>query len=257
MPIDHATEHRTDAVNIEDYSKFLLHSPTEIVYLLRSLMSKKCLLTAHFNGGKDMLLTSIIGVDNAAGVVYLDTNANEAVNQAICASHHIIFATRQDRIRIQFAANAAQKVPYQQGHALRIAMPQTLLKLQRRDYYRVETPRGKPLAITLNHPQLGHLQGTLLDISVGGAGLTNLPAEVEFSAGLIFHNCRLVLPEIGPIISDMELRNMFDLVLRNGARTKRYGFQFIELPANSQAMIQRYINKLERERRALLAEHGH
>ncbi len=256
MPTDHDTEKKTDAVSVEDYSKFLLHSPTEITYILRSLMTRKCLLTAHFSEGRDIMLTSIIGVDGNAGAVYLDISATEELNRTLCASHHIIFATRQDKVRIQFAASGAQMVHYEAGPALRIAMPHTLLKLQRRDYYRVETPRGKPVTMTLNHPQVGHLQATLMDISVGGVGLTNLPADAQLTTSQVFHNCRLVLPEIGPIISDLELRNQFDLVLRNGARIKRYGFQFIDLPANSQAMIQRYINKLERERRALLAEHA-
>lgn len=244
----------TDAVTIEDYSKFLIHSRTEIVYIVRTLMTRRCILTAHFEEGRGIMLTTVIGVDADNGLIYLDVSPDPAVNARASASPHCVFATRQDKVRIQFAANGMQQVPFEQGTAFRIALPQSLLKLQRRDYFRLETPRGKPLLVTLNHAELGRIEATLADISIGGAGIINLPADPRLEVGTLFRNCRIMLPEIGPVMGDMELRNQFDQILRSGARIRRYGFQFVDLPANSQAMVQRYINKLERERRALLPD---
>jgi len=58
-------------------------------------------------------------------------------------------------------------------------------------------------------------------------------------------------PEIGNIVATMEIRNVFEVTLRNGLKSKRAGCQFINLSANMQSMIQRYIIKVERERRAM------
>ena len=41
----------------EDYSQYLLHSKSEIVAVLRSLVQKGALITVYFDQGKSFLLT--------------------------------------------------------------------------------------------------------------------------------------------------------------------------------------------------------
>jgi c-di-GMP-binding flagellar brake protein YcgR len=50
------------------------------------------------------------------------------------------------------------------------------------------------------------------------------------------------------------VRNSFPVTLRSGAVIKRTGCAFLDLPSSQQAMIQRYIIRLERDRRAKLSE---
>jgi c-di-GMP-binding flagellar brake protein YcgR len=50
------------------------------------------------------------------------------------------------------------------------------------------------------------------------------------------------------------VRNSFPVTLRNGSVIKRTGCAFLNLPSGQQAMIQRYIIRLERDRRAKLSE---
>jgi c-di-GMP-binding flagellar brake protein YcgR len=62
------------------------------------------------------------------------------------------------------------------------------------------------------------------------------------------------LPEIGEIVTDVQVRSIVDVTLRSGQPSRRWGCQFVNLPANMQVLLQRYIIRLERERRARMIE---
>ncbi len=61
---------KLDADQIDEYSKYLLHSRPEIVAVLRSLVKKRAMLSVHFDNGDSFLLTTLLAVDGsvAAGV---------------------------------------------------------------------------------------------------------------------------------------------------------------------------------------------
>jgi c-di-GMP-binding flagellar brake protein YcgR len=98
------------------------------------------------------------------------------------------------------------------------------------------------------------LEVSIADISIGGIGASLRGGEVRLEAGATFQGCHFVLPDIGTIVVALEVRTVFETTLKSGVETQRVGFQFINPPANMQSMIQRYIIKLERERRALQLE---
>jgi c-di-GMP-binding flagellar brake protein YcgR len=43
---------------------------------------------------------------------------------------------------------------------------------------------------------------------------------------------------------------VFEITLRSGARIKRAGCEFVKLPGQMSTLVQRYIIKVERERKA-------
>ena len=62
--------------------------------------------------------------------------------------------------------------------------------------------------------------------------------------------CRIALPEEGTVVSTLEVRNLHQSTLRSGELVLRAGCHFVGIPAAHQAMIQRYIIRIDRERRA-------
>jgi c-di-GMP-binding flagellar brake protein YcgR len=56
--------------------------------------------------------------------------------------------------------------------------------------------------------------------------------------------------EVGVVITTLEVRNVFEITLRNGTRVTRAGCQFANLAGPMLTLIQRYIIKVERERKA-------
>ena len=51
------------------------------------------------------------------------------------------------------------------------------------------------------------------------------------------------------IHTDISVRNSYVVTLKNGANSRRTGCEFVKLGAQQEAMLQRYIIRLERERR--------
>lgn len=235
----------------DDASNFTVSWKKEIVYILRAVMEKTELVSAYFNHGESFILTSIIDIDPDEELVFLDLGANEEANEKILGSEKIIFVTAHDKVKIQFVTNLIEKTRLEGRDVFRIGIPKSLIKLQRREYYRVTTPVANPLKCVVLMGDKRKIEMTVADISIGGVGVVLPPADAIVEPGMIFNGCHLVLPEIGNIVATMEIRNVFEVTLRNGLKTKRAGCQFIDLSANMQSMIQRYIIKVERERRAM------
>jgi c-di-GMP-binding flagellar brake protein YcgR len=235
----------------DDASSFTVSWKKEILYILRAVMEKNALISAYFNRGNSFMLTSIIDIDPDEELVFLDYGADEEFNKKILESEKIIFVTAHDKVKVQFVTNRIEKTQLENRDAFRIELPESLIKLQRRDYYRVTTPIINPLKCIVLMEGQRKVEMVVADISIGGVGVVLPATEAAVEQGMIFNGCSLVLPEIGNIVATMEIRNVFEVTLRNGLKTKRAGCQFVNLPANMQTMIQRYIIKVERERRAM------
>lgn len=234
-----------------DNSNYIIHSRVEILYILRAIQHKNELVTAYFNQGKDFILTSIIEVDN--GSLILDYGTSEALNQRAVASDRIILVTTQDRVKVQFVADGMEQVEYLGRPAFRTAIPSELLKLQRREYYRLTTPMVNPITCSLTRPDSSRIDLVIADISLGGIAIANYQHQIMLEIGDKFADCRIVLPDIGTLTTGLEVRNEHEILLKNGTKSHRAGCMFIDMPPRQQNTIQRYIIKLDRERRALVA----
>lgn len=232
-------------------SSFTVNWKKEIVYILRAVMEKTELVSAYFNRGESFILTSIIAVDPDEELVFLDLGANEVFNKKILDSERIVFVTAHDKVKVQFVGHWIEKAQLEGRDVFRIELPKSLIKLQRREYYRVTTPIVRPLKCTILMEDKSKIEMAVVDISIGGVGVALPPEDVAVEPGTVFNGCSLVLPEIGNIVATMEIRNVFEVTSRTGAKTQRAGCQFVNLSANMQSMIQRYIIKVERERRAM------
>ncbi|RXM03290.1 hypothetical protein EO238_29540 [Citrobacter sp. AAK_AS5] len=62
----------------------------------------------------------------------------------------------------------------------------------------------------------------------------------------VFEYCRLELPGAAPIDVTLRVRNAFQITRRDGRRVRRYGCQFVGLPAQAVQAIQRYIMNRDR-----------
>lgn len=217
-------------------------------------MQKNGLVTAYFNQGETFVLTSVLMVDKERDEVILDCGSNEALNLKLLESPQTLFVTYQDKVKVQFSADRVVKTKFNNRDAFCIKLPNQLLKLQRREYYRLLTPIINPLRCVIPVTEKSRAEVTVVDISVGGIGITGLPADASIAAGNIYQGCRIMLPEIGVVTITIEIKSFQDIILRSGAKSRRYGCQFVDAPASMQVLIQRYINKQERDRRARLAE---
>jgi c-di-GMP-binding flagellar brake protein YcgR len=106
----------------------------------------------------------------------------------------------------------------------------------------------------MTQPDSSKIEVAIADISLGGIAITHYKEQIELEIGDRFNACRILLPDIGTVTTDIEIRNEQEITMKNGAKNHRAGCMFINLHSSQQAMIQRYIIKLDRERRSILAE---
>lgn len=202
--------------------------------------------------GADVFLTSLLAVQPERGQLIFDCSGCNETNQGILAAQHCIFFGRPDGIHVQFSTGRVKEIIYDGGKAFSVALPKHVVRLQRREFFRIETPRVRPLQFYGRLPDNSLLNQAVHDISVAGIGVsaTQLPDGLSIGQGL--GNCRFSLPEDeNDLFFSATIRHLTEQESRSGSRHWRIGLHFDDLPMSAQSRIQRYIDKVERERHEL------
>ena len=236
---------------VEDDARFSVSQPAEIVFVLKQIMQNTQLVTAYMDGGADFALTSVLDVMPDTAEVVLDVSPDAAANKRLLAARKVLLVTSHDQVKVKFATGDIREVRYKGRPALRIPLPDSLVRIQRREHYRIATPITKPLICTLPLPDRGadmQAEAIVLDISIGGVALIDNHGATEFKIGDVFENCRIGLPEVGTLVVSLKVRNSFNTPLRNGLHFRRFGCQFLNLLPSTESLVQRYIMVLDRSR---------
>jgi flagellar brake protein len=238
-----------------DLSPFLLTSPRQIVSVLRNLGERKQLVRLLINNGADAVMTSILDIDETRGLLVIDVAPTASMNQRILAADDVEFESSLDSIRIQFSGFHLQQCQYQGLIAFCMPIPKQLLRLQRREFYRVPTPITNPVRCNVrvqndDGQPVRNVALPLQNVSGGGIALLDDNRQLDDTIGRIYKNCRIDLPGGVAVTVDLQIRNSQEINRGPGKTTRRLGCLFVEPPASELAAIQRYITKLEREQNA-------
>ena len=236
----------------DKYSQYLLTGRNEMFAVCRGLADHVSLISMIFNGGHDMVLTTLISWGENG--LLLDFGASEEMNQAALKAEKLFCSAQLDKVEIQFILRGVKRVVVDGRPTFHAPLPESILRLQRREYFRLLTPIVNPLrckmrCLDANGAPLS-LSSQVVDISVGGACLAGLPADLPLDTDTQFADCVIDLPEGGAVVANLQLRWLADVVSRSGVPSKRAGFEFLRLPHAKSTLIQRYITKTERERKA-------
>lgn len=244
-----------ELLQADDYSRYLLKEKTDILFNLRSLMQKRAMISAFIDASADSFLTAILAVTPDERSLVLDAASDDTINQRVETADQLIFVTQLDKIKIQFAAQRITRFPHEGHDAFLIPLPAALLRLQRREYYRLTAHSPHYLSCqvpihTGEGDKVISVETDVVDISGGGLAITVPPNGIPFEPDMEFADCRLMLPEVGPIAATLRVRNIFRITNRDGSVMLRAGCEFVNLSPGMASTIQRYILKAERERNA-------
>lgn len=236
----------------DEYSRYMLRSPAEVRPVLRGLCERVSQITVFFNEGKDMLLTTLAAV--ADDHLILDYGPSSETNRkALEVDRHFCVAAL-DKVRIQFILRGFTAVEHAGHTAFRCALPEEVLRLQRREHYRLNTPLVRPLRCVMTMPlpddETHQHMAHVFDISGGGLGITAPDEAVPFEVGMEIPGCRIDLPEVGIVTATLQVCSIYYVTLRSGATVRRAGCKFVGLSMPMSTLVQRYIIKVERERKA-------
>ncbi len=242
----------------DEYSQFLLHSKSEILAVLRSLIQKGAMITVHFDQGRSFLLTTMLSLTSDNREFILDIGSNEEMNRRALLADKLILTTIIDKVKVQFSLKELSQTQNEGRAAFLGNVPETLLRLQRREYFRLSTPIVNPVKLNAiarrADKSAQNVELPLLDVSGGGVGLmATLDHAQLFERGETLSDCKMMLPEEGLLVVSLCVRNLFDVTTRNGSHYVRMGCEFVNLSGARLNMVQRYITRVERERKAKLS----
>ena len=232
--------------------RFLTSGPRPVAFMLSGFARENEQFSVVFNRGTDMFLSTLIAVDTEKGRLIFDYSGSIETNKGVLASEQNVFVGRPGGITVQFTCGQATEIMYEGAKAFSAPMPKLVIRMQRREFFRISTPRIRPLMFFGRLPDGSLLNLPAHDISVAGIGLdaATLPDGLEF--GLVLSSCRLNLPDDGnDLFFTATLRHLREHEVRAGLQQWRIGLLFNKLTGSDESRIQRYIAKLERERNDL------
>ncbi len=229
-----------------DNSPFSIRSHKEITFILDDLAKHETPITLETQDGV-VLVTSVLYVSGDGKFVCIDVGADDNVNERIVHSQHVFFVT-QSNIKVRWYSTHLQLVMLQnREYAFSMHVPAVIERIQRREYFRLDTPQGKNALICKIPTEAEIIEVPLFDMSVGGIGVTvrgELPAI--FVQGEILEGCSIDFPEIGRVPISLRVRGKWSTISTlSGEHFHRVGLQFANLGRGASNVIQRYMVQLE------------
>lgn len=229
-------------------SDFLIHSKAEIQNILQTICERSTRSALYYDARKNFVLTMVLAVNEEG--IWIDPASRSTDNRHLLNSDEIVFVSTHNNTKVQFVATTPWQVAYESGNAIFLPLPQQLLRLQRRDYYRLDALPQHPLKCVLNPSQnerhIKH-EARVADISVGGLSLLCQEKDFELRPGNIYPDCEINLPEVGTLTATLQVKNIFDVTSRAGKVNRRAGCVFVKPNRETTLPLQRYVAQMQRQ----------
>lgn len=230
----------------DDENEYLISNPKEIASILQTIAQRKSRVALYYNEGISMVLTMILAADENG--VWIDAASNPLDNRLIERSKRIIFVSTHNQAKVQFVADDVVLGTYEDSPAFSMALPKKLLRLQRRDYYRLVTPEtNAPKCIIHSVAYQSHTQHeiTIMDISIGGVALVCEASGIELQPGMVYEHCQIELPRLGTVDATIEVKNSLEITDRSGNVKRRAGCVFVKPDGKTTMLLQRYVAQMQ------------
>lgn len=234
---------------MEYESAFLIRSPEQIISKLSVLRKKKCLLTARFGKNDDSFVTTILEVDKKNNLlIFYHSPKGDSIAQLL-NSPKITFNTEYLGIKVAFDTMKLSKIQHQGMSLFAIPIPESVLWIEARDFYRVKSPVSKPsyCGVALGSQELTNLK--LYDISLTGFSMLTDSKAISDLMILYssFEECKLMLSDTSEGTISFEIRSKHIINLEGGRRIEKIGCKFTQITPAFENAIQGCILQIERE----------
>ena len=236
-----------DENEIPDFGR---RNPLEVGVQLRNLANRGDFLTLQYRGGQ--LVTRILDVDTRERTFVFDWGALAEQNSGVLDTPQCQFHASPDGVRVEFSTVTPRRTEFEGRPAFEASFPEVLFYVQRREYFRVDTPVLDPCMCRGTLTDGERFVFEVHDVSLGGVGLrTSDERAAEIAMGMHLVDVELDLRAHGKLRVDLSLVVLRFIDLPNGERRYHLGMRFESLPGSTENSLQRYITQLEMKRRSL------
>ena len=208
----------------------LRRSPTEIAQVLGVLATRKAPITADLQAGELRFTSHLRAVDPVRGCIFLEPDADEAVNAALLSRPRCIFHGTLPAGVVEFAAADPRRIMHEGTPAIRLKFPDVLTRHQRRDDDRASLETQVPLACIADDGGVLSFKGGLIDISANGLGFLIYDPKISLEPGTVLKGCRIDPDNASPLILDLEVRHSELISFPDGTRAERSGCRVVSHP---------------------------
>jgi c-di-GMP-binding flagellar brake protein YcgR len=228
--------------------RFQITGQRPVQFLLAGLAEHNEAFNVHFDHGREHFITMLLAAPPESGKLIFDCSGSSEINRRLLGSDHNVFSGRPGGIQVQFTSGRVSEIIYAGARAFSVGLPKMVLRLQRRESFRIETLRTRPLIFRCTLQDGQRLELPAHDISCAGIGLTASSLPDNLSLGMHLANTFFALPEEKKdFLVGGSLRHITEQETHTG-RQWRIGLEFDKLPYAEESRIQRYIAKVEHER---------
>ncbi|SEA58823.1 flagellar brake protein [Nitrosospira multiformis] len=238
----------------DNNKKYRISSKSGILSVLRVMIRNNSQATCYFGDAGSFFPTALLNLDSQRGEMVLDYGPNEEINQQALQIEKWNVVAFPNQVKVQFSCQQIGKTEFEGRNAFLAQIPESLLRMQKREYYRVATPTTAPVKCVIPL-LLGKSPSTvevlLQDLSCGGMAVIDSNGRSNFEEGSVYENCCIVLPDIGTVNVSMRIIRVepADTGFVHDLQSQRVSCEFADAGENALSLIQRYITRLELEQK--------
>ncbi|MFC3395846.1 flagellar brake protein [Brenneria rubrifaciens] len=237
------------AVDENINEQFVKRNKLAICATLREL--KKNDTAVMINHSHGQFISKILEVMPNNDIFVFDLGSVEHENSRALYAGSLSFVAEPAGAKVEFKAEIVRTVDFQGFPAFTAAIPEQLYFIQRRNYFRINTPLWPPLICRGELPDESHFQFTIKDLSLGGLSLcTDRDTSDLLKQGDIIEKVEMDLDEYGFFCVDLQFigQSAVKAVDNKGEikLTQRLSFKFLALSAAQERDLQQIIFDLER-----------
>jgi len=194
--------------NLDDLKEYTIQSPITVGKYLQTIVNEENEVYLFVNGVDSPFVTEVLGLNLGEGHIFLGRPYDKLIQTVIGPQAEYAVVAFPEHIKIQFNGKGIEMVSYDGAQALQLPMPHEMLRLQRRNYFRVVADQDMMAHIHIDHaPHVGDYE--LTDLSQGGCGISVALNSHEFTVGQFLNDVKLMLPdEKFPVLVRLQVRNI-------------------------------------------------
>ena len=232
----------------EDKEQYLKRGPLAVLTVLKNLLKDQTpVMVSHSRG---QFITRLLYADKERLVI--DLGSNDYENQLALEITDMHLTAETQGAKVEFILSKLEDESYEGLPAFAADLPDELLMIQRREYFRVSAPLNPVFYCHVTWPDgSGEGRLRLQDLSLGGIGaLSDSPVPETLEGGEMFKALRVELGEYGRFEVDANLINVGQRSVVGNKNetvvTPRLSFRFAMLNFAQERLLQQVIFSLER-----------
>jgi flagellar brake protein len=241
-----------------DHESCYVDSTLGVISILKSVAAKGVRAKAYPDGSECGMDTMLLAIEPRPLTFLFAQSHDTATNERVRGTRNLTLVTSDHGVPVQFRCAAPAVASFRGTDVFRAPLPDRVLRLQRRDYYRLD---GSPVhtllrcTLTTGDPSPTVLRPAVMDVSCGGLALAFPTTQAVLATGSR-HHCTLEIEAAGRTEVLVEVHSSRIVTLAGGGAALRIGVEFLSLDGRFESLLQRYIIDEERVRNSQRLEQG-